>query len=164
MSSPHALPSDWIVATDPSTGKTYFANPTTGETSWVPPPPPPPRHQVHVPPLSNTTSSVGEVPSHQSNFPVLSAKRSIKEAKEGGIEPMEMNLTGGMVADLVRAQFIHRRHPNQPLSYINLQQKRGDGYIPLNLTELPEMISLPNQEKARIETRLISLKSALSKI
>lgn len=153
MSSSYALPLGWIIATDPSTGKSYFANPTTGESSWVPP-------------QTNTLSSAGEGIYTQSKFPVLSAKRSMKEAKESGIEPMEMNLTGGLIADLVKAQYMHRRHPNQvlPPSHTHLNQNSGERYIPLNLIELPELISIPHQEKARIETRMISLKETLSKI
>lgn len=102
MSTSYALPIGWIIATDPSTGKAYFANPTTGESSWLPP-------------QTKSLSSAGEGIYNQSNFPVFSAKRSMNEAKESGIEPMEMNLTGGLIADLVKAQFIHRRHPNQAL-------------------------------------------------
>jgi hypothetical protein len=167
MSIPHALPSGWIIATDPSTGKTYFANPASGETSWVPPPPPPPRQPTKIPPQSNiASSSYDDRISNPSNFPVLAANKSIKEAKESDIEPMEINLTGGMISDLVKAQFIHRRQPNQTfhMSYTNFNQKQEERYIPLNLAELPELFSLPHQEKVRIETRILSLKEALSKI
>ena len=32
-----ALPAGWVAATDPATGKTYFAHSATGETSWTAP-------------------------------------------------------------------------------------------------------------------------------
>lgn len=44
---PPPLPPGWIAATAPDSGRVYYANPTTGETSWdppvvIPPPLPPP--------------------------------------------------------------------------------------------------------------------------
>lgn len=42
---PPLLPPGWMAVTDPVSGRVYFANPTTGQTSWEPPrvaPPPPP--------------------------------------------------------------------------------------------------------------------------
>merc|ERR1719230_231470 len=36
-----ALPPGWEQATDPATGRPYYANRSTGETSWTPPTPPP---------------------------------------------------------------------------------------------------------------------------
>lgn len=37
QSYPAALPSGWEQVTDPSSGKPYYCNRTTGETSWTPP-------------------------------------------------------------------------------------------------------------------------------
>jgi len=39
-----ALPPGWVAIVDPSTGRTYYGNPLTGDTSWEVPslPPPPP--------------------------------------------------------------------------------------------------------------------------
>ena len=36
------LPPGWELATDPASGRTYYADPETGESSWTPPPLPPP--------------------------------------------------------------------------------------------------------------------------
>ncbi|KAL7473609.1 hypothetical protein ACHAXS_014069 [Conticribra weissflogii] len=47
------LPPGWVQTTDPSTGCPYYANPTTGQTSWEPPPyfpPPPPPVNPSIPP------------------------------------------------------------------------------------------------------------------
>lgn len=49
------LPPGWEQAVDPGSGRPYFANRTTGETSWTPPPyfpppPPPPPPPVMQPP------------------------------------------------------------------------------------------------------------------
>ena len=50
------LPSGWMEAVDPTTGRIYYANATTGESSWDipllqhqpnPHPPPPPQYSVH---------------------------------------------------------------------------------------------------------------------
>ena len=38
MSSPSFLPHGWVEATDPKSGRKYYANPTTRETRWDPPP------------------------------------------------------------------------------------------------------------------------------
>lgn len=54
---PHPpLPPGWEQAHDPATGRPYYANRSTGETSWEPPPyfppppPPPPAGILHPPP------------------------------------------------------------------------------------------------------------------
>lgn len=74
MTDYHQLPPGWIAAIDPSSGKTYYANSTTGKSSWTPPasitirapPPPPPRllqqqtaltAPLYQQPQQNTTSS-----------------------------------------------------------------------------------------------------------
>jgi WW domain len=51
-SSTPPLPPGWTLAVDPSSGRTYYANATTGESSWVPPswPPPAPHTPRFVPP------------------------------------------------------------------------------------------------------------------
>lgn len=62
------LPPGWISVVDPVSGKTYYANPSTGQTSWEPPkfplPPPPP---LPMPPqqsqLSPPPVDVGDFPS-----------------------------------------------------------------------------------------------------
>ncbi|KAG7364285.1 WW domain containing protein [Nitzschia inconspicua] len=56
-SHPPTLPPGWVEATDPSSGRTYFANPTTQETQWDRPVasthptirPPRPSHSLHEP-------------------------------------------------------------------------------------------------------------------
>lgn len=54
---PQPLPPGWMAVTDPVSGRVYYANPTTGQTSWEPPmlapppPPPPPKlafNELHV--------------------------------------------------------------------------------------------------------------------
>mmetsp|Transcript_27724 Transcript_27724/g.50228 ORF Transcript_27724/g.50228 Transcript_27724/m.50228 type:complete len:118 (+) Transcript_27724:165-518(+) len=52
---PPPLPPGWVSANDPVSGRVYFANPTTRETSWeppimIPPPPPPPVALFPAPP------------------------------------------------------------------------------------------------------------------
>lgn len=46
------LPPGWITATDPVSGRIYYANPSTGQTSWEPPMPPVavPAPQIMLPP------------------------------------------------------------------------------------------------------------------
>jgi hypothetical protein len=51
------LPPGWLAVTDPVSNRIYFANPSTGQTSWeppvslpAPPPPPPPPPVVIQPP------------------------------------------------------------------------------------------------------------------
>mmetsp|Transcript_978 Transcript_978/g.1719 ORF Transcript_978/g.1719 Transcript_978/m.1719 type:complete len:214 (+) Transcript_978:4450-5091(+) len=60
-SYPPLLPPGWIPATDPISGNIYYANPSTGETSWQPPPPPPPLYQPAVPAI--ITDPIAPVPS-----------------------------------------------------------------------------------------------------
>ena len=47
------LPLGWVETIDPTTGRTYYANATTGESSWdkpqqLPLPPPPPQYHVQL--------------------------------------------------------------------------------------------------------------------
>ena len=46
-----ALPPGWVAIVDPSTGRTYYGNPLTGDTSWEVPslPPPPPGAAMSLP-------------------------------------------------------------------------------------------------------------------
>ena len=46
------LPPGWVAIVDPSTGRTYYGNPLTGDTSWEVPslPPPPPDSTFSAPP------------------------------------------------------------------------------------------------------------------
>ena len=47
-----ALPPGWVAIVDPSSGRTYYGNPLTGDTSWEVPslPPPPPGASMSLPP------------------------------------------------------------------------------------------------------------------
>ena len=47
-----ALPPGWVAIVDPSSGRTYYGNPLTGDTSWEVPslPPPPPGAAMSLPP------------------------------------------------------------------------------------------------------------------
>ena len=38
---PSSLPAGWVATTDPTSGQTYYANPTTGQSSWTVPVAPP---------------------------------------------------------------------------------------------------------------------------
>lgn len=59
-----ALPAGWEAVTDASSGKTYYCNRATGESSWTPPaapaavapPPPPPNMGMQLPPGWETAS------------------------------------------------------------------------------------------------------------
>ena len=69
MNGAPSLPTGWTAAIDPSSGRTYYANPHTGASSWEPPPPmavlPPP---PPLPPPSTSTSSdryPPQYPQHQ---------------------------------------------------------------------------------------------------
>eukprot|EP00804_Cyclotella_cryptica_P019139 CCRYP_017808-RA/>CCRYP_017808-RA protein AED:0.03 eAED:0.03 QI:206/1/1/1/0.5/0.33/3/325/334 len=73
------LPPGWEQAFDPSSGRHYFANRSTGETSWEPPlppppPPPPPSYFAPPPPISlppTTPSNPGMMPQVQNHqYPV----------------------------------------------------------------------------------------------
>lgn len=54
------LPPGWMSVIDPISGKTYYANPSTGQTSWdppkLPPPPPPPSQPLQLPPPLSTVN------------------------------------------------------------------------------------------------------------
>lgn len=66
---PPPLPPGWVAATDPLSGNIYYANPTTGETSWQPPPPLAPPPVV----FESTSNSIphNPEPSLTSNHPSL---------------------------------------------------------------------------------------------
>lgn len=65
---PPLLPPGWETAMDPVSGRSYYANRSTGETSWVPPsyfptaaPPPP---AIQPPPPTTTTEKYWPIPTH----------------------------------------------------------------------------------------------------
>lgn len=143
----HALPPGWVVAVDEHSGKTYFANIISGETSWVPPPPPPPL-ELKVPPQS--MQLFGQMCS-DSSF-ISSAEREIHEASVSNMEPMELNLTAGIISDLSRAQFIHEEK----------QSRHRETYIPINISAFPKHTSIPYSDKENMSEVLIRLKEKLS--
>jgi len=75
------LPPGWIAVTDPVSGRVYYANSITGQTTWeppapVPPPPPPPPTTIPPPPLrqhplpvNNNNFAANIVPSVAGTFP-----------------------------------------------------------------------------------------------
>ena len=80
-SSQILLPPGWMSVIDPASGRTYYANPTTGQTSWEPPslslpppppPPPPPPSAVNPQGLTlNTSNDHLQYNPHHYNAPQL---------------------------------------------------------------------------------------------
>ena len=146
------LPPGWVIAQDPQ-GRQYYANPLTGESSWTPPvpsvnviphipsiPPPPPQEQSTFTPTLNTSNLI--VPSAKA----LLAKH---ESSKSNV-PLELTLTGGMIADLVSIQ--------------NETKEKESLYQEIDVEKMSPTSYIEPMVDSRLEARILGLKDALRKI
>lgn len=143
------LPPGWIIAKDPQ-GRPYYANPSTGESSWTPPvpsvnavpiasiPPPPPMKQPAFTPSLNASGLI-----------VPSAKALLAKHESKSDVPIELTLTGGMIADLVSIQ--NENEGKETYQEIDVETMSPTSYI-------EPMV------ESRLEARMLGLKDALRKI
>ena len=165
------LPPGWVTATDPISGNLYWANPLTGQTSWqFPPitginiPPPPPPQPVREPPfrkppphaqensmrthLTSTLNSTGLlVPSARA---IINKSYNEKAAGSGAV-PAELQMDGGMIADLATVQSNYRREQGQV----------ENPYESLKPFEMPISLSMEQASESRLDVRLMNLMDAL---
>ena len=164
------LPPGWTSAIDPASGRTYYANPHTGASSWEPPvvvPPPPPVLRVVPPPPPPPRPSIPPVQQQQqqqqprpqaptTHIPPTGTTTSYTHESE------LTALTVGQVADLCAT-----RHE----AALAVQGEQEDAaaattllepYVPLN----PAMIVLgrPLMESGRLDIRVHTLHDKLRKI
>ena len=179
------LPPGWITATDPVSGRMYYANASTGQTSWDPPslpPPPPPPVQLISPPASvpnpdmiqkilqprilTTQSSI-----NTSGLVVPIARACISKAitsqnsKENAVE--FERLSAGTISDLARIQLNYREEQAQAFDEEEGScddERKRYFYEPLKPFELPITSKAPHIEPGRVEMRLFSLLDALGKL
>ncbi|GFH47695.1 predicted protein [Chaetoceros tenuissimus] len=143
------LPPGWVLAQDPQ-GRPYYANPSTGESSWTPVlpsvnmvpipsiPPPPPMKQPTFTPSLNASGLV-----------VPSAKALLAKHESQSNVPIELTLTGGMIADLVSIQ----------------KEKEGkEVYQEIDVEKMSPTSYIEPMVESRLEARMLGLKDALRKI
>jgi hypothetical protein len=157
------LPPGWVAASDPISGNPYYANPSTGQTSWDPPPAPPVRASLqpnaflnHVTPTINTngllipsarsilSNSVGDVPPNA----------DLNDSHGQNPTPVELQMRAGMIADLATIQSDHRREQGL-IAY---------PYEPLKPFDLPIYSSVEQPAETRLEVRFMSLMGTLETI
>ena len=179
-----SLPPGWITATDPISGNLYYANPSTGQTSWQPPvmiipppPPPPPIASCAQPSFVQTTSF--EMPVtytiNTTGLLIPSARAIINKSINNNSSPspetndgtwtdtmvpssqqvpVELQMKAGMIADLANVQSNYRREQGQD-EY---------SYEPLKPFELPISLSVEQTAESRLDVRLFSLMETLESI
>jgi len=155
------LPPRWVVATDPTSGRVYYANPTTGETQWTPPPLPPPP-QVIQPAASSAVVSVNSTLSNQRvtntastqgliTGPLIPRVRAILASERGELCD---EISPGTIADLCNVQHALQSENEEEREY----------YGPIQCDQLPLNAQLPAIEPGRVEIRLAFLQSKLREI
>jgi WW domain len=164
----------WTTAIDPSTGRTYYANVTTGESRWTPPPPPPalveglqdshPTYQT----WSNDQLSVGNgIPPHiqfdqQASLGAGPVSPTGGENQDKGIHSQSRPNTN----DMVNSEWtMIATGKIADVCHIRQQQQEGGAFVPycpINSAELSATRS--PQELGRIRTRLHALHEQLKRI
>jgi len=150
-SSP-SLPPGWVAATDPTSGRVYYANPTTGETQWTAPPPLPPPPQDVAPVTVNSPQPSARAP--QASLitgPLVPRVRAILSSSGELCE----ELSPGTIADLCNVQ--------QALQSEN-EEDQPEYYKPIEPDQLFLHAQPTSIEPGRLEIRLASLKSKLRDI
>mmetsp|Transcript_2481 Transcript_2481/g.3479 ORF Transcript_2481/g.3479 Transcript_2481/m.3479 type:complete len:151 (+) Transcript_2481:99-551(+) len=134
------LPPRWVVATDPTSGRVYYASPTTGETQWTPPPLPPPP-QVIQPAASSAVASVDSTLANQ-RVPNTSSTQGL--------------ITGPLIPRVRAILASERGELCDEISPVT--------YKPIQPDQLPLNAQLPAIEPGRVEIRLAFLQSKLREI
>ena len=81
---PPPLPPGWEQANDPASGRIYFANRSTGETSWTPPAvhfPPPPHNMLQPPPMQHVQQPNSDM-YHQQQMILASAPAAVVQPQQ----------------------------------------------------------------------------------
>lgn len=162
MDSNIILPAGWLTATDPVSGSIYYANPSTGQTSWEPPvsfvpksPHPPKPSTINAPGLliPAVRSIVSKNAVTESSAPNDVVNRGNNGAPSLTV-PVELTMRAGMIADLVDVQSIFLREQGEVEIH----------YEPLKPFDLPITLSVDPIPESRIDARLLKLAQALEKI
>jgi WW domain. len=193
-SYPPPLPPGWIPTTDPVSGNIYYANPSTGETSWQPPPP----HPVpiitnpHIVPISSHDNNLQpravhsippSEPTIQKNVSrrllLVPAARAIinkhntsqtVQTDSGATEsstphdPLELHMKAGMISDLVKVQHQYRIEQAEAADTTENHNLSIQTYEPLKPFELPLGKCVDAVAEKRVDVRLMQLMDELSKI
>lgn len=154
----------WTSAVDSQSGRTYYYNSETGETSWSLPAPE--SHRLHPTLVSNAASiTIQTLPPAtlvQQACSMVEKMETINWDNNSGVsdrschvESLELEtLTPGQLADLV---YLQRE--------CNVNNKEGvQKYNPIDPHQLPVNMERPPVEQTRLETRLNVLYKELSKI
>lgn len=185
------MPSGWLAVTDPNSGRTYYANQVTGETSWdAPCPPSSQTHPVLVPSMI-----AGTVPTEHST---AYGSTSLKETENNQCAPLRsaiatttpftaanMNVSHSSCVAAARSMVKNDASPNPGLElhslsvgriadlyYLQQQQQEAsneddstnEAYLPLQPFSLDSQSIRPAQEQGRIEVRLRALYDQLQRI
>jgi hypothetical protein len=162
----------WTTALDPSTGRTYYANLTTGESRWTPPPPDfvEARQDAHptnqtwstdqlsfgngVPPHiqfnQQTSLGAGPVSPAESENQDIGTQSQFQPNTNDIVNSELTMITTGKIADVC---------------YIRQQQQEGSAFVPycpINSAELSA--TRPPQEVGRLHTRLHALHEQLKRL
>ena len=156
-SSHPPLPPGWEQAIDPASGSAYYANRSTGETSWTPPFPPPlpvipppqvmqqPQHLVHQP-------SQHFIPQGQQFIYAPSAQPPV--VAQPPIVPMIANLSGHNASAKMQ-------QPNYPQQYLPPNQVHQVEMNPSITQTLPPNTNIPTPQQQESQTTVTHNSSGL---
>ena len=155
-----ALPTGWMKATDPQSGRMYYANPGTGETQWNPPMALGGRRTA----VSDGQKVIQDI--HEVSQQLSNARSSSDSIRDTMIEVELQGLTGGQIADLAHLQQggDHSVLPSAIISSPTRSTNAVNTYAPLEPNQFALNVERQPGEQARLQTRLHSLTQNLKEI
>jgi WW domain len=193
-SSTPPLPLGWTTAIDPSSGRLYYANATTGESSWVPPslPLPPPSPPRFVPPPQSNIAPLLQSPQGQEHHWIredqqLDVARPVSTSsatKVSTADSVAALASSGLLVQAARAVVdcngseeerkmmeLHGLSAGQiaDLCAIQREEMAEKGvefkpYTPITPSALSNTAKRPPMEPGRLEIRIHSLYNQLRKL
>lgn len=183
MSSPSFLPPGWVEATDPKSGRRYYANPTTRETRWDPPPrvsasavrPPKKLSSTQRSRSGSRGSSSGAATNVGQNGNPLYTAPSVNEATRdpSKLVPIARAMLDKAAAFPVETTAsdieLNTLTPGQIADLCRIQHESvecGDNvaYTPLNPFRMPRNSRIDTREGGRLDVRLFVLKQKLAQL
>lgn len=175
-----ALPPGWVAIVDPSSGRTYYGNPLTGDTSWEVPslPPPPPGAAMSLPPPPDQIQQQQQAaPTQPTQYHAVGSIMPSTNTQAAPSLPAAMNYLVPQVRSMIDAEQTTRAalsaasKPPLPLELADLtagavadlvnvrrEQTLAAGeetvpYEPIKPYSLPVLAKPPHIEPGRVEIR-----------
>ena len=159
---PPPLPPGWEQANDPASGRIYFANRSTGETSWTPPavhfPPPPPHNMLQPPPMQQVQQPNSDM-YHQQQMMLVSAPAAVVQPQQQIMmaQPDMNNIQPFNNVSIMQSNYSTTQQqyvPNQPQVVIHTSASSEPSNIIHSVMQPNSHIQTPQQLETQTQTRI----------